>query len=166
MIISHTTAVSSSQAPTTARRNGSPLLERRIDEATAGLAASFAKQLHSIREDNAETIVKYVAPMKSEVNLSDHYRRDLIALLCKFSKHNNNAPFKDLIRSNILGFLDNFCRTETQDPMHKWIGTYNIYRIHLLRFFKWLYYPDTEPDKRPNLLSITIPIGRTFLQTF
>lgn len=104
MIISHTTVVSSSQAPTTARRNGSPLLERRIDEATAGLAASFAKQLHSIREDNAETIVKYVAAMKSEVNLSDHYRRDLIVLLCKFSKH-NNAPFKDLIRSNILGFL-------------------------------------------------------------
>lgn len=104
MIISHTTAVSSSQAPTTARRNGSPLLERRIDEATAGLAASFAKQLHSIREDNAETIVKYIAAMKSEVNLSDHYRRDLIVLLCKFSKH-NNAPFKDLIRSNILGFL-------------------------------------------------------------
>ena len=53
MIISHTTVVSSSQAPTTAIRNGSPLLERRIDEATAGLAASFAKQLHSITEDNA-----------------------------------------------------------------------------------------------------------------
>ena len=33
--------------------------------------------------------------------------------------------------------------------MHKWIGTYNIYRIYLLRFFKWLYYPDIEPDKRP-----------------
>jgi integrase len=33
--------------------------------------------------------------------------------------------------------------------MHKWIGTYNIYRIYLLRFFKWLYYPDIEPSKRP-----------------
>ena len=54
MIISHTTVVSSSQAPTTAIRNGSPLLERRIDEATAGLAASFAKQLHSIIEDNED----------------------------------------------------------------------------------------------------------------
>lgn len=32
--------------------------------------------------------------------------------------------------------------------MHKWIGTYNIYRMHLLRFFKWLYYPDIEPDRR------------------
>jgi integrase len=32
--------------------------------------------------------------------------------------------------------------------MHKWIGTYNTYRIHLLRFFKWLYNPDIEPGKR------------------
>jgi integrase len=33
--------------------------------------------------------------------------------------------------------------------MHKWIGTYNVFRIYLLRFFKWLYYSDIEPDKRP-----------------
>jgi hypothetical protein len=141
--------VSFSQTPiTTPIRNGSPLLDGGINEATTGLAASFAKQLHSIIEDNAEIIVKYIATMKSEVNLSDHYRRDLIAVLCKFSKSNNNEPFKDLTRTDILRFLDSFRRTETQDPMHKWIGTYNIYRMHLLRFFKWLYYPDIEPDRR------------------
>ena len=44
--------------------------------------------------------------------------------------------------------MDTHRKTETQDPMHKWIGTYNLYRIHLLRFFKWLYYPDIEPSKR------------------
>ena len=33
--------------------------------------------------------------------------------------------------------------------MHRWIGTYNIYRIHLVKFFKWLHYPDLEPKKRP-----------------
>ena len=44
--------------------------------------------------------------------------------------------------------MDSFRRTETQDPMHKWIGTYNLFRIHLLRFFKWLYSSDIEPDKR------------------
>jgi hypothetical protein len=33
--------------------------------------------------------------------------------------------------------------------MHKWIGTYNLFRIHILRFFKRLYYPDAETGKRP-----------------
>jgi integrase len=122
-------------------------MDMKIDEATAGLTASFAKQLRFIIEDNAEAIVKYISAMKSEVNLSDHYRRYLIAVLCKFSTY-NKKPFKDLTRTEILRFLDSFRKTETQDPMHKWIGTYNIYRMHLLRFFKWLYYPDVEPDKR------------------
>ena len=87
--------------------------------------------------------------MKSEVNLADHYRRDLIVMLCRFTKYNDDKTFKDLTRSDILRFLDSFRKTEDQDPLHKWIGTYNIYRIHLLRFFKWLYYPDIEPDNRP-----------------
>jgi integrase len=87
--------------------------------------------------------------MKSEVNLSDHYRRDLIEVLSKFSKYNDNKSFKDLKRSDVIAFLETYRRTEAQDPLHKWIGTYNIYRIHLMRFFKWLYNPDIEPDKRP-----------------
>ena len=54
-----------------------------------------------------------------------------------------------LTRSNVIAFLESLRKTETLDPMHRWIGTYNLFRIYLLRFFKWLYYPDIEPDKRP-----------------
>jgi hypothetical protein len=32
--------------------------------------------------------------------------------------------------------------------MHKWVSTYESYRIVLLRFFKWLYQPDISPIKR------------------
>ncbi|MGB7679997.1 MAG: hypothetical protein WBL49_14405, partial [Nitrososphaeraceae archaeon] len=94
---------SSSSSPTsmtTTIRKGSPspspspLLDRKIDEAAAGLTAAIAKQLHSIGEDNAATIVKYVGAIKSEVNPADHYRRDMIVILCRFSKYNNNTPFK------------------------------------------------------------------------
>ena len=69
------------------------------------------------------TIIEYIAAMKTEVNLADHYRKDLIEVLCRFTKHNNNRPFKDLERIDILSFLDSFRKTETKDPLHKWIGT-------------------------------------------
>ncbi|MGB7557730.1 MAG: hypothetical protein WBM37_04365, partial [Nitrososphaeraceae archaeon] len=65
---------SSPTSMTTTIRKGSPspspspLLDRKIDEAAAGLTAAIAKQLHSIGEDNAATIVKYVGAIKSEVN--------------------------------------------------------------------------------------------------
>ena len=135
-------------ASTTA--NISPLLERKIEEISAGIPASYSLHLRSSGPNNVKVIVDYILTMKSEVNLSDHYRRDLIEVLSKFSKHSNNRPFKDLTRNDVVAFLDTYRRLETQDPLHKWIGTYNIYRIHLLCFFKWLYYPDLEPNKRSN----------------
>jgi hypothetical protein len=126
----------------------SSLLDRKIEEATTGLPAHCAKQLHSISEGNSVIIVEYIAAMKSEVNLSDHYRRDVIVTLYRFSKFSNDKLFKDSTRSDVIAFLDSFRKPELVDPSHKWIGTYNIYREHLLRFFKWLHSPDIEPKKR------------------
>ena len=48
-----------------------------------------------------------------------------------------------------MQFLDSLRKPEESDLLHKWIGTYNIYRILLIRFFKWLYYPGLEQKKRP-----------------
>jgi integrase/recombinase XerD len=116
----------------------------------AGLAPSVSKQLFSINIDNAATIVKYIEVIKTEVNPSDTYRRNLILILCRFSNYRNNSkPFTETSRDDIVNFLDSLRKTETQDPMHQWIGTYNLFRVDLMRFFKWLYSPDIEPDKRP-----------------
>jgi integrase len=54
-----------------------------------------------------------------------------------------------MTRQDIIAFLDSFRKADSSDPLHKWIGTYNTYIMHLLRFFKWLYCPDVEPLKRP-----------------
>jgi hypothetical protein len=127
----------------------SAILDRKIDETAAGLQSAVAKRLHSINETNAVIIVDYVASLKSEVNFADHYRRDVIIILCKVSEYSKNSKlFKDLTRSDVLEFLDSHRKNEIQDSLHKWIGTYNTYRMHLSRFFKWLYAPDIEPSKR------------------
>ena len=97
-----------------------------------------------MNEANAATIIDYIAAMKTEINLSDNYRKDLLQLLYRFSKYCDNRPFKDSTRTDVIDFLDTYRKTETQAPLHKWIGTYNIFRIHLIRFFKWLYNPDIE----------------------
>jgi integrase len=140
--------LNSAKTATKILTKSSPLLDRKIEEITAGLQASSDNKLHTISEDNAATIVQYISVIKVEINLSDHYRKDLIEVLCRFSKHNNNKPYSEMTQADIIGFLDIFRKQEGVDPLHKWIGTYNIYRIHLLRFFKWLYYPNIEADKR------------------
>jgi integrase/recombinase XerD len=126
------------------------LLDSKIDEICAGLQAAYNRNLRSINHDNIKTIISYIVIMKTEVNLSDHYRKNIIDLLSRFSKHNNDKSFKDITRDDIIRFLDNHRKAEPADPLHKWIGTYNLYRIHLFRFFKWLYYPNIQNKSRPN----------------
>ena len=87
--------------------------------------------------------------MKTEINPSDNYRRDNIKLLIRFSIFHHDKKFKQIIRDDVLSFLESLRKPEASDPLHKWIGTYNLFRMYLLRFFKWLYYPETEPSKRP-----------------
>jgi hypothetical protein len=130
----------------------------KIENTTEGLPASCFNYLSnrilpgSKGKENALTICDYISSIRSEINQSDNYRRDTILLLCNlpiFFK--NTKPFREITRDDLLSFLDSYRKTESADPLHKWIGTYNIYRIHLMRFFKWLYFPDIELTKGQNL---------------
>jgi integrase/recombinase XerD len=134
--------------------DSNPLFERKIENATDGLNHDCFNWLYEkvakFSKENAAVIANYIMSMKTETNLSDNYRRSIIMLLSKFSLFfKNQKTFKSMTREDILSFLDSFRKIEGVDPMHKWIGTYNTYRIHLMRFFKWLYFPDIEQDNRP-----------------
>jgi integrase len=128
-------------------------IERKIEKATEGLSSSCFSLLHKrvlpANKKNALIICDYISSLKSEINPSKHYTNDIIVLLCTFStffKH--TKPFKEMTREDVLSFLDSFRKTEGVDPMHKWIGTYNLYRMYLMRFFKWLYSPDIDYKQR------------------
>jgi integrase len=123
--------------------------DRKLEVATSELTPYFGKLLYKMSKENAWIVANYIASMRTEVNLSDHYRRDIIHELTNFSIFCNGKSFRQITRDDVLAFLDSFRKAEDIDPLHKWIGTYNTYRMHLIRFFKWLHYPDIEPDKRP-----------------
>ena len=104
------------------------------------MGSFFAYNLRELPKENAHTIVNYILSMKNEINLSANYRRLNIYALCRISKFfDNGKSFKELKRDDLLQFLDSFRKPEASDPLHKWIGTYNIYRVVFIRFFKWLY---------------------------
>ena len=125
-----------------------PLFERKIENATAGLKPACKKILKRVSKTNAVIIADYITSMQTEMNPSNDYKKAIIMLLCKFSQINKDKTFKQTTRQDVLSFLERFRKPETADSLHKWIGTYNLYGIYLLRFFKWLYHPDVEPNKR------------------
>jgi integrase len=118
---------------------------------TAGLQPflnRFLKDENEVSKDNALIIYNYIMAMKTEINLSDDYRKTTLILLIRLSRFLQNKSFTLVSRDNILEFLDGLRKPESVDPLHKWIGTYNLYNVQLVRFFKWLYSPDIEADKR------------------
>jgi hypothetical protein len=61
--------------------------------------------------------------------------------------------FIDMTRDDVICYLDRCRKPENEDPLHKWIGSYNVKLVTLSRFFKWLYYPNIEDPKRRRELS-------------
>jgi hypothetical protein len=75
-------------------------IHRKIEEATAGLANSWTKRLLFVPEEIAFIVADYIKVMKSEVNLSDPYRKSVIEVLTKLSKScNHKHIFRPIIRS-------------------------------------------------------------------
>ena len=69
-------------------------LERDIEDVCVGLQPQFSKYLHNTVNRNVFVIVNYINAMRTEVNLSDNYRKDIIKLLSIFSKFNQNKPLR------------------------------------------------------------------------
>ena len=147
-----TTAVSSSEVVDNIQ------LHRKIASATEGFATKFCelvlKDRNRISEENALTICDYIIAMKREVNPRLSYKRNTIEILSELSRDVGiENKFIDMTRDNVLCYLDKCRKTENEDPLHKWLGIYNMRLVMLSRLFKWLYYPDVEDPKRRNELS-------------
>jgi hypothetical protein len=124
-------------------------LDSKIDSITKDLNKAWSKNLRNgISVENADTICDYIIGMKVEINPTTNYIINSIKLPYLLSRYLKNKSFKKITRQDIIDFLDSQRKSEVLDPMHKWIGTRNLYLVHLIRFFKWLYYPDIEHRKR------------------
>ena len=126
------------------------LSNKTIDLAVDDLIPFFGRMIRRISNENGLVLAEYLAVMKREINISPGYKRANILTLAGLSMFQSNQKnFKEMTREDILQYLDSLRRPESSDPLHKWIGTYNLYLVILLRFFKWLYHPNIEPTERP-----------------
>lgn len=80
--------------------------------------------------------------MKRKVNPRLNTMKTTIQFLSELFRSVGIAKkFECMARNDILLYLDSCRKLENDDPLHKWIGSYNAKRMVLARFFKWLYYP-------------------------
>jgi hypothetical protein len=103
--------------------NYDPNFDRKLDIITAG-ATPFVKEhlLTKITRENCLTIIDYVLAMQTEVSPSQTYRIDTILKLKYFAEFHNPKSFKEMIRQDVIDFLDKFRKPESVDPLHKWVA--------------------------------------------
>ena len=90
----------------------------------------------TVTNDNANVVTDYLQAMQIETNSSKNYTRLNKSILTSLSQFHRDKPFSNMKRNDIVAFLNSFRKSDVEDPMHKWIGTYNIYLIGIIRFFK------------------------------
>ena len=111
-------------------------------------ASTEQKIVFDIQTTNERIISDYIEARKTETNLAQSTQRVMIDNLNRFSRF-TKKDFKDVKRDDIVSFLNSLRKGETEDPNHKWIGTYNLYLITISTLFKWFYNPKIEPKERP-----------------
>jgi integrase/recombinase XerD len=123
-------------------------LKSQISETIKGLQPSYFRRLSELQNEQASTICDYISALRTEMKLSNNYKISIINTLITLSRITDKL-FKDFTRIDVIRYLNKFRRDDLEDPAHRWVGSYNTNLINLLKFFKWLYYPDLEPAKRP-----------------
>jgi integrase len=121
----------------------------RVGRLCAGLIPYFKELIVRTGVNNSSTIVEFLLAIKIENNISECTKSNYIVTLSFLCSFHKNKAFNEMTRDDILSFLDSYRKPEVSDPLHRWIGTYNNHRVHLIRFFRWLYYPSLEQKKRP-----------------
>jgi hypothetical protein len=75
-------------------------------------------------------LVDFITNLNTEINLSENHKVNFIEVINGLSNfYDNKKSFRDMKRDDILSFLDSVRKPEIYDPQHKWVGTYNLYRV-------------------------------------
>lgn len=76
--------------------------------------------LISVYYGNALITTEYLTAVKIEVNISTDYTKANIQTLVDLSKfHSNKKNFKEMMREDLLLYLDSLRRREAIDPLHQ-----------------------------------------------
>lgn len=76
--------------------------------------------LISVYYENALITTEYLTAVKIEVNISTDYTKANIQTLVDLSKfHSNKKNFKEMMREDLLLYLDSLRRREAIDPLHQ-----------------------------------------------
>ena len=133
--------------------SSNPNINQKIKLAVAGLQKGIQKLfLEFPTEHDKEQAADFILTSIKQENISLSTRRILVIALAYLSRFfGNNKSFDDMTREDLANYLNSYQKERDKDPDQSWISTQRTLGLPLLKFFKWLAYPDMTPQERKYL---------------
>jgi hypothetical protein len=110
--------------------------DKKFYQVIADLKGYRINQLKSMEETNSILAIEYLNSKMREGNLKPASRANTIDRLSRLSTFRKNKSFREMTAEDIFSYLDSSRRIESEDPTHKWIGTYNLSVVKIIYFFQ------------------------------
>jgi len=119
-------------------------LEKKVHTLTKGVPSShyynsLFKKMYSVNMQNAIMLYEFLQSEHNMQNVKASTISTHIKAICLFNKYLGYKNFEKITKEDIISYLGSLKKTESNDPNHKWIGTYNTRQMVLNKFFRWLY---------------------------
>jgi hypothetical protein len=113
---------------------------QRITEATSGLNNHyFTMVAERMSASNADLLSQFIIQNRQNSIIANNTIEMYIDGIVYLENYHKHKDLDKMDRNDIMIFLDSYRKPETIDPLHKWINTYNIRHMVILKFFRWLY---------------------------
>jgi hypothetical protein len=128
-------------------------LQTKIDSITQYNSKPYFRQalkrLAALNADNANVICDYILAEQTDINIKESTKEGKIKVLIWLSNYLANKPFGQMTKQDVLSYLNSLKKPLSEDPTHKWVGSYNGRQMILNKFFRWLYNPnESNPKER------------------
>jgi hypothetical protein len=130
-----------------------PLFERKLEAVVEGLAPYFRKCILNFFPENAKLVVDFINSELQYNNIRVLTKKNKIQAVDEFTKflrkkYGHEIPLKQVGREDFEDFQSSKRKTESIDPLHRWIGTYNQFIRNLKPFYKYVYHSNVPPKER------------------
>ena len=131
------------------------IFQKHLSNATDGLNNSYKNSILKLTHNNAKLIIDFINSSTNYENITGHTKKNKISALVRFmkflvGKYGHEKSFNEVKTEDFTDFQNSIRKSPFEDPLHKWIGTYNQYLRNLKTFYRWINSPDLPPDYRKN----------------
>ena len=115
-------------------------IRQQIAEATSELNKHYVAMVaERMSLKNADILSRFIIAGKKERNISRNTVMTYIDGVAYLENYHRHKDLEKIDKNDITLFLDSYRKSEAEDPLHRWINTYNIRYQILFKFFRWLY---------------------------